>query len=129
MDKHFFFSTQELQENGKSRECDFSISVEPLFFQGMLQGSECIFYLSTKIISAPFSNLETLTEQHQISILEQKSGPSVTGNNETLGTPSRRQCNFISEVIPMLFCTFAFLCSDFHIENVAIIILFNRMGI
>lgn len=123
--RYIFFRPQEIQANGKSRECDFGISMEPVLFQGIFQGSGYIFYLSTKIISALFNHLETINKQQsQISVLERKSGPSVTGSSETPGIPNRRQPDFISELIFMLFCIFAFLWSDFNIEYVANIILF-----
>lgn len=76
-------------------------------------------------MSALFSNLEMIAKQQsQMSVLERKSGPSVIGSCETPGIPNRKQPNFISEIIFMLFCIFAFLWSDFITEYVANIILF-----
>lgn len=46
------------------------------------------------------------------------------GSSETPRIPNRRQPTFLSELIFMLFCIFAFLWSDFNIEYVANIILF-----
>lgn len=110
--------------NGKIRQCDFIVSMEPVLFQGMSRGWH-YFYLNPKIISLILlNNLETINnQQSQISVLERRSGPSVTGSKQTPGIPNRKQPNFISEIIFMLFCIFAFLWLDFNVGYIANIVL------
>lgn len=109
--------------NGRSRECEFIVSMEPVLFQGILQGWH-YFYLNPEIISLILLNETINNQQSQISVLERRSGPSVTGSSQTPGIPNRKQPNFISEIIFMLFCIFAFLWPDFNMGYVANIVLF-----
>lgn len=99
--------------------------MEPVLFQGMSQGRH-YFYLNPKIISLILlNNLETINnQQSQISVLERRSSPSVTGSEQTPGMPNRKQPHFISEIIFMLFCIFAFLWLDFNVGYIANIVLF-----
>lgn len=110
---------------GRAESDFFSVLPWSLFyFRAYYKAVAIFFYLNPKIISALFSNLETINKQQsQLSVLERKSGPSVTGSSKTLGIPNRRQPNFMSELIFMLFCIFAFLWSNLNIEYVANIIL------
>lgn len=122
-DTLYFFLPWEIQENGKQRaRCQYFRGA--CFISGHMTRQWLYFYLSTKIISALFSHLETMNKQQsQVSVLGRRSGPSVTGSSETPGVPNRRQPNFISELIFMLFCIFAFWWSDWNIDYVASIIL------
>lgn len=124
--RYFFFSLLRNTSEWEEQRVWFQYVHGACFISGHIRGSGYIFYFSTKIISALFSNLETINKQQsRISVLERKCFcPPVTGSSEAPGIPNRRRPNFVSELIFMLFCIFAFLWSEFNTEYVANIILF-----